>query len=41
MPSLPTKPFLVRALSLDTGAVLLAFLLAALVRSGLVKTVPW
>ena len=28
-------------LSLDTGAVLLALLLAALVRLGLLKSVPW
>ncbi|MDR3669815.1 MAG: hypothetical protein P4L36_03170 [Holophaga sp.] len=30
-----------RALSIDTGAVLLAFLLAALVRLGLIPSVPW
>lgn len=37
MPKLLSKP----ALSVDTGAVLLAFLLAALVRVGLLKSVPW
>jgi hypothetical protein len=41
MPTPPSKPFLARVLTVDTGAVLLAFLLAALVRSGLVPTIPW
>ena len=30
-----------RTLSADTAAVLVAFLLAALVRFGLLKSVPW
>jgi hypothetical protein len=41
MPSPPSRPASSRAPSLDTLAVLLAFLLAALVRVGLLKFVPW
>jgi len=41
MSDTPPKASLARALTLDTGAVLLAFLLAALIHSGLVKTIPW
>jgi len=41
MPNPPSRSSLARSLTVDTGAVLLAFLLAALVRSGLVKTIPW
>ena len=37
----PDQPAASRAPSLDTLAVLLAFLLAALVRLGLLKTIPW
>jgi hypothetical protein len=35
------RPTGTRNLSLDTWAVLLAFLLAALVRLGLLKSIPW
>ena len=41
MSSLPSPSPSRRTWSLDTWAVLLAFLLAALVRIGLIKTVPW
>jgi hypothetical protein len=41
MSSPPNKSTSTRAISLDTAAVLLAFLLAALVRLGLLKSVPW
>jgi len=37
----PDQPAASRAPSLDTLAVLLAFLLAALVRLGLLKSIPW
>jgi len=37
----PSRTLPARNLSLDSWAVLLAFLLAALVRTGLVKVVPW
>lgn len=37
----PGQPAVRPALSLDTWAVLLAFLLAALVRTGLLTSVPW
>lgn len=37
----PSKPVPARTLSVDTGAVLLAFLLAALVRVGILRSVPW
>jgi len=37
----PSRTLTARRLSLDSWAVLLAFLLAALVRIGLVKVVPW
>jgi hypothetical protein len=37
----PGQPAASRAPSLDTLAVLLAFLLAALVRLGLLKSIPW
>jgi hypothetical protein len=36
-----TKTLRVRTLSLDSWAVLTAFLLAALVRLGLLKSIPW
>jgi hypothetical protein len=41
MPSPPDQPAASRAPSRDTLAVLLAFLLAALVRLGLLKSIPW
>ena len=41
MPNPPGRPATSRAPSLDTLAVLLAFLLAALVRLGLLKSIPW
>jgi hypothetical protein len=41
MTSPPDQPTASRAPSLDTLAVLLAFLLAALVRLGLLKSIPW
>jgi len=37
----PGQPAARFALSLDTWAVLLAFLLAVLVRTGVLKSVPW
>ncbi len=36
--SVPTQKF---ALSLDGWAVILSLVLAALVRTGVIKTVPW
>ena len=41
MSSPPGQPAASLTLSLDTLAVLLAFLLAVLVRLGLLKSIPW
>ena len=41
MSNATTKTLKAPTLSLDTWAVLTAFLLAALVRMGLLKSIPW